>query len=119
MIQKDIRIYFIHPEMEKGRLESVEKMIPLNREKYHFVWDEYEPQYIIGGETIYSNSHMRKEYVELVRKNPNAVTIFFAGEAISCDFNVFDYAIVFDKEIFLGIGCSDIQPILFITKVYM
>lgn len=100
MHQKDIRIYFVHPEMKKGKLESVEKMIPLDRERFHFIWDEHKPQYIIGGEKIYVDRHMRKEYLELVRKNPDAVTIFFAGEAIACDFNIFDYAVVFDKDLF-------------------
>lgn len=96
---KEIRLYFVHPVMEKGKLESVEKMIPLDWGKYNFIWDERRPQYIIAGETIYSNRRMRNKYLELVKDNPESITIFFAGEAIACDFNIFDYAIVFDKDI--------------------
>lgn len=100
--KKVIRLYFTHPAMVNGKLESVGKMIPLDKDKFYFVWDEFTPQYIFGGELIYTNRRMRSKFIELVRKNPEAVTIFFAGEAVVCDFNIFDYALVFDRELKFG-----------------
>ena len=99
MEKKVIRLYFTHPDMVRGKLESVGKMIPLDKEKFHFVWDELTPQYIFGGELIYTNKKMRSKFMELAKRNPDAVTIFFAGEAVACDFNIFDYALVFDREL--------------------
>lgn len=69
---------------------------------YKFEFSPVNPDYIIASEMIYYNSNLAKKFNSLIRNNPNAIRIFRNGECISPDFNIFDYAIVFDRYLTNG-----------------
>ena len=71
--------------------------------KYVLVPDHENPDYIVASETIYTYPTIRYEFIKMIKENPLAVTIFLAGECIAPDLNLFDYAIVFDRDL----KCSD------------
>lgn len=64
---------------------------------YEFVFDAVDPQYLIACEFNYRQSERMAEFLRL--DNGRRVTIFFNGEAIAPDLNIFDYAIAFDRDL--------------------
>lgn len=62
-----------------------------------FVWTANKPDYLIVSEAIYSNISLFKLYKK-VRKNAK-ILIFFGGEAVIPDLNIFDYAVTYDSRI--------------------
>lgn len=64
--------------------------------------DEASPDYIIVTEHIYYREDLFHKFNRLRHRNPNAILIFRAGECISPDMNLFDYAIVFDRNLTNG-----------------
>lgn len=68
-------------------------------DKYILMPEYKNPDYIIANETIYVYPKIRREFINMVKANPLAVTIFTPGECIEPDLNLFDYAVVFDKDL--------------------
>lgn len=66
---------------------------------FKFEFTSINPDYIIASELIYYNSHLAKRFKSLIANNPRAIRVFRTGECISPDFNIFDYAIVFDRHL--------------------
>lgn len=69
---------------------------------YNIVYDEEKPDLLFVSEHLYYGKNtdlIKKKFIELQKNNP--ITIFVAGECIEPDFNLFDYAIVFDRSLSL------------------
>lgn len=87
----------IHPSVH-----NLDKMIAYLRieslsEKYYFVWCPESPDYLIVSEHIYVNNKCNKLFKKLARRD--SIRIFYAGEAETPDFNIFDYAVSFDSDL--------------------
>lgn len=91
---REIQIYCLHPYCYdvNSTLEYMQLSFLLN--KYKFIWNEDNPTFLIATEHIYSSPKYRKIFNKLYRKAE--ITIFFSREAVSPDFNLFDYACSFD-----------------------
>lgn len=53
------------------------------------------PDYVFASEHIYRNNAIMDDLLSF----RDAITVFFSGEAVFPDFNLFDYAICFDDEL--------------------
>ncbi len=90
-----IRICILHPQVSS--VDWMFDFLKIPNEKYHFVWDDKNPDYIIASEWVYYESEFFNKFLSL--QKPNVINIFFAGECLEPDLNIFDYAIVFDKNL--------------------
>ena len=79
--------------------------------KIRFVPDSESPDYIFCTEQIWTETSARKKFLELW--SPSRIVIYFAGECIFPDMNLFDYAICFDRDLHLGDRCIRIPTIYF------
>lgn len=71
--------------------------INYENENYEFIWDDKTPDYLVASEHIY---YYRKAWEKFVELSATAsILIFHAGECIAPDFNIFDYAICFDRNL--------------------
>ena len=61
-------------------------------------WDADNPTYLFVSEHIYLNLRMFKKFKKFIN-NEDIIKIYLAGECIAPDMNLFDYAIVFDREL--------------------
>ncbi len=95
---KTIRIFFLHKTV--NTLEDSIRYLGLDEQKYNFIWDAENPEYLFVSEHIYLKKRIYKSFLNLVK--PNTVTIYCAGECIEPDLNLFDYAIVFDRNLRSG-----------------
>lgn len=71
--------------------------------EYKLVYDEETPDYLFVTEGMYfgyDNKNVLKKFKKLYKTNP--VTIFYSGECIEPDLNLFDYALVFDRDLKIG-----------------
>lgn len=64
---------------------------------FEFVFETKNPDYLIVTEHIYCDAKELFRFLKL--NNGHSVTIFISGEAISPDFNLFDYACGFDRHL--------------------
>lgn len=98
---KTIELVFIHPSVDN--IEKVRASLRFDERKfgYKFVWNEEDPQYVIAAESIYYDANKMQYFQNLY--SDSRVMIFFGGEAIAPDINIFDYAIVYDKKL----SCED------------
>ncbi len=92
---KDIRITLLHPI--NFSLDDIYIILGLSKDKYNLIIDNEQPDYVIASEHIYYQREMMEKFIKL--QNDSVVNIFYAGECISPDLNLFDYAIVFDREL--------------------
>ena len=92
---KTIRIYFLHKTILT--LEDSVKYLGLDTQKYNFVWDAESPDYLFVSEHIYLKKKIYKRFLSMLK--PGTITIYCAGECIEPDLNLFDYAIVFDRNL--------------------
>ena len=83
--------YFLHPFVHN--LEEAERYIKVPIPK-HVEWDSKQPELLFVSEWIYYKRRIFKEFKRLWPKAK--LRVFYAGEAIEPDFNLFDYAIGFD-----------------------
>lgn len=90
-----LRIYILHPQVSS--VDWMFDFLKIPKEKYHFVWDDKNPDYIIASEWVYYETEFFNKFLAL--QKPNVINIFFAGECLEPDLNIFDYAIVFDKNL--------------------
>lgn len=108
---KTIRFWTTHPEKSPGGWGET---FCLDREKFALVYDPDHPDYLIATEQIYTEASCMREFIR--RNTPERVSIFFAGEAISPDMNVFDYAVAFDRNFSLGDRVSRLPTLDFFRK---
>ena len=98
----ELRTIRIYPCFATESAETVRKMLGIDDETQfgvRFVVTENNCDYILASEMIYYNSDYEKKFRRVVRNNPSAIRIFRTGECVSPDFNIFDYAIVFDRDL--------------------
>lgn len=95
---KTIKIY---PCVENASTQKVRNLLGIKDESvYGWKFElSNEPQYLIVTELIYYNDDNYKLFRKLAKRYPNAIRIFRTGECVSPDFNMFDYAIVFDRDL--------------------
>lgn len=107
---KKKKIYYIHPRIlelndikDKMKIFYDDVLLGKDFKDFEFVWDEHNPDYLFVSEIIYYSIQQRKArkiFNKLIKNKP--ITIFFAGECIEPDFNIYDYAIVFDRKLSYG-----------------
>lgn len=89
-----LRVYCIHPT-----IHNVDELLAYLRveKRYELEWDNNLPDILFASEWIY----YKKEYFDTFKRLWNLVKIkvFLAYEAISPDWNLFDYAIGFDDKL--------------------
>lgn len=92
-----VKVFVIH-----NKINNVDKLCAiLGLQKYilpfELIWDDKEPEYLFATYGIYTD---RKEMALFKKMYPYAsITIFLACEANVADFNIFDYALGFDKKL--------------------
>lgn len=111
----EIRIYCLHPAI--NCLTDMVKYLHIHNLKIinNMVWDEKNPNYLIVSEHIYFNPKYKKKFCKYLKKD-NIIFIFMAGECISPDLNIFDYAIVFDRKLIDLDRISRIPPNIFFQE---
>lgn len=103
---KTVKIYCLHPFCKD--VESTLRYMRLESLKFNFEWSPTRPDYLIASEHVYTNKAIYKEFKKLF---PLAgVVIFYAAEAMSPDFNLFDYAIGFDGNLKNGDRFVQLPP---------
>lgn len=88
-------IYALHPEI-KSEKDII--FTSLLENKYDFVWNEENPDYVVVTEAIYYDDFFTTKFKRYL-KNENIIFIASFGEYISPDMNLFDYACVFEREL--------------------
>lgn len=82
---------------------------------YYFEWDTSDPEYLIVSEHINTNQIYRNIFESLYKRNN--IKIYFAGEAEYPDFNLYDYALGFSKDLQLKDRyCSLPSPYMFFNN---
>lgn len=90
-------VYCIHPDINDvislidylGLPESYAKIL---------TWEPHEPSFLFVSEHVYLNPKFFKEFCKYSACS-KTIYIFMAGECISPDMNLFDYAITFDRKL--------------------
>lgn len=100
MQRKTIRIYVPHTWVDNVQTLLEFLNIECLKDDYDFVWDESTPDYIICTDQIYSKKKIFGKFKKLYKSS--AINIFYASEAITPDFNIFDYAIGWDVNLQFG-----------------
>lgn len=110
-----MKIYFIHPRVKS--LKDLERHLNIERESLSvdLEWNDNSPDVLIASEWIYYRNSYFKEFKKLYKKA--TVKVFYAGEAVEPDFNLFDYAIGFDDRLqFVDRFVRHPSPIVFFSK---
>lgn len=103
---KEIRYWTSHPHK---RPDYWLRNLGLDASDFTLVYDAIEPDYLIVTEHIYFERLSKIDFQRLYA--PHRVALFWAGEAISPDLNIFDYAMTYDKGLSLGDRCVR-RPVL-------
>ena len=99
-------ILFLHGDIfdlntTKDKINYFKNFFKLNESTINnFTWNESNPDYLFVSEHLYYGKNsvkVKQKFLELQKTNP--ITIFVSGECIEPDFNLFDYAIVFDRNL--------------------
>ena len=93
---KTIRYWTTHTD---ASAENWTAMLQLDTSKFNLVSDPVSPVYLIASEHIYVSQSARRSFMKM--NDGRRVTIFFSGEAVFPDMNVFDYAVSFDRSLSL------------------
>lgn len=96
-MSKEIRYWTSHPHK---RPEFWTLKLGLDPMTFDLVYDAKTPDYLIATEHIYFERLAKLDFQRLYA--PHRVAVFWAGEAISPDLNIFDYAMTYDKGLSLG-----------------
>ena len=89
-----MRFYFLHPFVHNIEEAVAYMMVPVPE---NVVWDNDNPELLFVSEWIYYKKKYFKEFKRLWAKAK--VRVFYAGEAVEPDFNLFDYAVGFDNHL--------------------
>lgn len=91
-------VYCLHPNIQD--LASLINYLGISEDSIlnTFSWDAVNPSYIFVSEHIYLSNKYFNEFKRFSERE-DIVKIYLAGECISPDLNLFDYAIVFDQEL--------------------
>lgn len=94
---KQIHIFALHPYCSD--IDSFVSYIQLPdlKDRFDLIWDDKSPDYLFATEHIYTSKQLRVLFNSLFKKAK--ITIFFTREAVSPDFNLFDYAFGFDYNL--------------------
>lgn len=98
MNKKKIKIYMLSNTIKCA--EDLWQDLRLSEQEelpFEFIWDNNDPDYLIATELIYTDSLLWNKFVGLYKKA--SVCIYYAGECIAPDLNIFDYAITFDNKL--------------------
>ena len=101
-----VKVYCLHPYCND--VESMIKYMCLELDGVNFEWSPKNPDYLIASERIYTNYDINKEFKKLYNSTP--IVILYAKEAISPDFNLFDYAVGFDGNLMNGDRFTQLPP---------
>lgn len=93
---KTIRYWTTHTDTSAGNWSA---MLQLDARKFNLVPDPVSPDYLIASEHLYASETARRWFTKM--NDGRRVTIFFGGEAVFPDMNVFDYAVSFDRNLSL------------------
>ncbi len=97
---KNIKICALHPDI--NTIQDIKQLFyGCNLDNhFNFIWDDEHPEYIIASEMVY----YQDKYARLFKKlaSDKTINIFSTGESISPDLNIFDYAVVFDRNLYDG-----------------
>ncbi len=88
------RVFLINPQAND--VSYLEKALHLNsddRKRYRLEWDPEEPEVLFVSEVIIYDAAAMDRFRELYAKA--GICVFFPGECIAPDLNIFDYAISF------------------------
>lgn len=96
-ICKEIRYWTSHPN--KGAAWWLASL-GINSKYFNLIYDPVSPDYLFATEQIYTEWRARSEFRRLY--SPNRIVLFWAGECISPDMNIFDYATTFDRGMVLA-----------------
>lgn len=93
----DIKITALNPGL--NTIEDVQRTLRFDAKSngFNFIWDSHNPDYVLATNIVYTDRELFKRLIRY--KKAGAITIFFTGECISPDLNIFDYAIVFDRHL--------------------
>ena len=106
-----IRVYSIHPMTTD--VDSLLNYLRLPR-NLDLVWDDKAPEILFVSEWIYYKKEAFEQFRELY--DIAKIKILLAFEAISPDWNLFDYAIGFDNHLHYGDRFIRIMQILEFEK---
>lgn len=95
---KQLRYWTSHPS-GKDNPKWME-IFETDPERFEFVYDECDPDCIVATEQLYTDPKAMDDFARLY--NPRRILIFYAGECISPDMNIFDYAVSFDRRFVLS-----------------
>ena len=93
---KSIRYWTTHTDASAKNWSA---MLQLDARRFNLVPDPVSPDYLIASEHIYVSETARRWFTKM--NDGRRVTIFFGGEAVFPDMNVFDYAVSFDRNLSL------------------
>lgn len=96
-ICKDIRYWTSHPN-KNATWWYLNLGLDFNR--FNLMYDPVSPDYLFATEHIYTEWRARSEFKHFYSRKK--VALFFAGECISPDMNIFDYATTFDRDMKLA-----------------
>jgi len=106
---KTIELYSLHPGIKS--LKDCIKYYRLEKlqTKYTFLWNPKSPKYLLVSEQIF----YEQKYKNLLRKfySMDIITIFWAGECIEPDMNIFDYAVCWDDNLHLDDRIARVPPV--------
>ncbi len=97
LASRTVKIWYTHTWISSA--EQLHKLLNVDP-CINFVYDDVSPQYLFAGEQIYTSAQSMKIFLRLCQTP--AIRIFFSLEAISPDFNIFDYAITNDLDLSYG-----------------
>lgn len=92
---KDIKI----TSLRSGHRPKNNTVLGINGDKFglRFIDTEENPDYVIADELLYYDNAIFNRFLKYMKQD--CIFIFYAGECISPDLNIFDYAIVFDRHL--------------------
>lgn len=96
-MKKEIRIYMVHSFVtDEDSLYKILHIHEPENQRYKFIYDSISPDYLIASEQIYYNEEAWEKFLELYFKSK--IHIWYSGECIFPDLNIFDYATCFDRN---------------------
>lgn len=96
---KKNKVVCIHPQISNITSMVDYLKIKENQIVNTLFWDAENPDYVIATEHIYSKKIYFDQFCKYYKTGKNRVFILHCGESNSPDLNIFDYAIVYDRQL--------------------